>query len=187
MCLLVFVFFWDFLTVFQYQKKCLSIRHEFSRIFKALVVFLKNWFNSSDINWTSDIAVSSSSTRAILFVIFRFLKKKRLNSFPKCFIATYFWRIKITENLLAFFSKTICCNNFTISCNFLAIHATFLKNKSFVNLTFSYSLFLRIPLHMGHDLLLLPFYKEVSAYLKYLRKLFQKMHNLWHIFPKNLS
>ena len=29
---------------------------------------------------------------------------------------------------------------------------------------------------MGHDLLLLPFGSDVHAYLKYLRKRFQKMH-----------
>ena len=38
--------------------------------------------------------VSSSSTRVILFVIFGFSEKKMLNSFPECFIVTYFWRIK---------------------------------------------------------------------------------------------
>ena len=120
-----------------------SVSYEFSRIFKALVAFSKKLFNSSDINWyfiyKSDFVCN-----------FWFFRKKMLNSFPECFIVTYFWRIKITEKLLAFFFIQPAA---IISCTFFNDSSVFFLNKSFVNLTFS----LKILLHMRNDLFLLPF------------------------------
>ena len=58
------------------DNSLLSIRYEFSRIFKVLVALWQNWFISSDINRLSDITVSFSSARVILFVIFCFSEKK---------------------------------------------------------------------------------------------------------------
>ena len=122
------------------DNSLLSKRYEFSRIFKALVPFWKNWFNSSDINWSSDITVSPSSTRVILYVIFRFSEKKRLNSFPE-FFQSFYCHIFLTNqdywNTSCVLFYTTCCNSFSVSCTFLMIQVSFFKTKSFVNLTFS--------------------------------------------------
>ena len=123
-----------------------SVSYEFSRIFKALVAFSKKLFNSFDIKWYCFVFIYKSD-----FVCnFWFFRKKMLNSFPECFIVTYFWRIKITEKLLAFFFIQPAA---IISCPFFNDSSVFFLNKSFVNLTFS----LKILLHMRNDLFLLPF------------------------------
>ena len=63
----------------------------------------KKVFSSSDTDRTSETMVPLSSTKAILFENCLFLRKKRLNVLPKCFIIKNIAWIQVTKKPLAFF------------------------------------------------------------------------------------
>ena len=157
-----------------------SISHH--HILSYLIRFSKSEITISE----SDITVSSSSETVILFVKFRFPEKKTWIVFQKVLLSYIFDK----SRLVFFFTQPTAI--VFLFLYFLMIQASFFeksvfcKYKLFVYL-FSYRYAYRvIALHMGHYLFLLPFSKEVYAYLKYLRKRFQKMYNFQHISLQDL-
>ena len=69
-----------------------SIRYEFSRIFKSLMAYSKNWSSSSDVSRLSNDAGSLSSARVTFFAIFLFPEKmfREKKIFTERFFVTYF-------------------------------------------------------------------------------------------------
>ena len=93
--------FWDTVMTFIFQIALFtvpdnsfipSIRYEFSRIFKSLMAFSKNWSSSSDVSRLSNDAGSLPSARVTFFAIFLFPEKMFPEKifFPERFFVTYF-------------------------------------------------------------------------------------------------
>ena len=132
----MFCIFWDSLVHWVWQLTFIYqvCRYKFSRIFKDLVKFLKNWFNSSGINWLSDITVLSSSARVILSVIFRFSEKNK-KFYCHIFLANQ--KLRLLKNVLRSFLYNLLKKLFCFL-YFLNDSGALLKNtRPFVNLIFS--------------------------------------------------
>ena len=116
--------FWDTVMTFIFQIALFtvpdnsfipSIRYEFSRIFKSLIAFSKNWSSSSDVNRLSNDAVFLRSARVTFFAIFLFPEKMfpEKKFFPERFLVTNFYFSNLLKKVLR--SITIYCNSYFVS------------------------------------------------------------------------